>query len=142
MRAKSVQGTYIGLLTPKMWASVRADLLVQSGTAWVPPTVAQYQIANRPEKYQGQVGGVHVFISEFLPDDATDASGMIFGNDALAWGDCTIEAGPAAVGLNIGPMRLGFAREETHGRDRTFFHDLLGFAIAQQGGCVRLRAAV
>ena len=138
LRAKSVKGPYVALLDPSHWEAIRQDIQTQSGTVWSRLQQSAEQTALKDDKYQGMVGSMMIFLHEYLPTAGPDTIGMVFGQGAVGWADRTVVPGVAAIGQSVGPMWLGFDRDERNGRGGAHFHDQIGVSIGQQDAGVKL----
>lgn len=115
LEVAKVQGPFMAVLHPVQWGDLRKDLAVNAGGAVQFSPAAQAAINVRGIGYQGQLAGVDVFTSTFVPtaNAGADRAGGIFGRGAILWASGTI---PPTAGdpnqMNIGNKVL-FERVRT-----------------------------
>lgn len=103
LEVAKVAPPYMCVLHPVQWGDIRADLALSAGGAvqWMPATADA--IAARGIGYQGQLAGVDVFTSAFVPtaNAGADRAGGMFGRGAILWADGSIpvEADPNQMSI-------------------------------------------
>jgi hypothetical protein len=114
LEVAKVAGPYMAVLHPVQWGDIRKDLALNAGGAiQFAPATAEL-IATRGIGYQGQLAGVDVFTSTYVPtaNSGADRAGGMFGRGALLWADGSIPADPDLPQMSIGAKVL-FEKDRT-----------------------------
>ncbi len=124
-----VAGPYMAVLHPVQWGDIRKDLGINAGGAiqWMPASAEL--IVSRGIGYQGQLAGVDVFTSTFVPtaNAGADRGGGMFGRGALLWADGSVPSDPDLPQLNIaGKVLLEKSRTAKSGLTAYVMHVYLG----------------
>lgn len=94
LSARSVPGPYLTLLSGSQIEDFQGWLAVTSGGGiqWMPAT--QQQINAYGDGYQGNWGGVDIFLSNRVPtvNAGVDSAGGMFGFGGISWGDSSFAA--------------------------------------------------
>ena len=87
-----VEGPYMAVLHPVQWGDIRKDLgTVSGGAIQFAPATPEFIMA-RGIGFQGQLAGVDVFTSTYVPtaNAGADRAGGMFGRGAILWADGSI----------------------------------------------------
>lgn len=86
--AKAV-GPYIAVLHPVQWGHIRKDITLNSGGAIVFNPASAELMITRGIGYQGNLAGVDIFTSTYVPtaNAGADRAGGMFGKGAILWAD-------------------------------------------------------
>jgi hypothetical protein len=140
LAGRSVPGPYVAVLSSSQKEDFELWLAATSGGGiqWMAATQAQIEAYG--EGYQGDWGGVAIFMSNRVPttNAGVDSAGGMFGRGGIAWGDCSFSPEPDPNIVDFGGVvggrgRVRFERDRQGKAGSTSYvtHANLGAEIAQ-----------
>lgn len=137
LASRSVEPPYVALLSASQiedfhgWLATTGAGSVQ----WMPAT--QEQLVARGIGYQGNWGGIDIYLSNHIPTSGADSAGGMFGRGALIWAYSSFAPEPDANIVDFGataggraPVRFERERAGTAGTTTYITHAQLGVAEA------------
>ena len=89
LETNSVHGPYLGLLRGAQWTNLRESLRSEGGAVQFAEATPELLKIHGPG-FKGMFIGVEWHASDSVPDDATDYSGCVFGQGAIAYRELSI----------------------------------------------------
>lgn len=121
LSARSVPGPYICVLSGSQIEDFQGWLAATSGGGiqWLPATAQQ--IAAWGDGYQGNWGGVDIFLSNRVPtvNAGVDSAGGMFGLGGICWGDSSFAPEPDPNIVDMGGVAPGGRAKVRFERART-----------------------
>jgi len=133
LELSKVQGPYLSIQHPQIYADIREDIVTTTGGAiqWNAQSQAMMDIMHGLGA-QPPLLGVDIMTSTHCLDDSTDVWGGVFGRGAVVYG----WASPSSLDLSADQVVL--ADRFLFDRTRDALADETGWAMHQYTGCVEL----
>lgn len=129
-----VQGPYLGILHPRQWADIRADVATASGGA-IQFNAGSQAVIDRMKGLgsQGVFCGVDVWTSAHVPtaNAGADRAGGIFGAGAIVWADMEIPVEPSLDAIALGGGKVLFERDRTARSNLTAWVSTMYFGASE-----------
>lgn len=137
LAGRSVEPPYVALLSASQIEDFHGWLAATSGggVQWMPAT--QEQLMARGIGYQGNWGGIDIYLSNRIPTSGANSLGGMFGRGAIIWSYSSFAPEPDANIVDFGaaaggraPVRFERERAGTAGTTTYITHAQLGVAEA------------